>query len=159
MGEKRGFVSSTRRGLPGIDGARAVVVNIRPVELKQDGSPVQIGEGAKRIAFSFEKEETRMRPVDDSNAGSPDLAGKPLEIEAHREGDSMTIALSGEMDLSTVGKLDAAIRNAEDTVIGQIVVGHDRSLFRGFHWAQRSPEGSRAEQRERQPAQLHSFEA
>lgn len=63
-----------------------------------------------------------MRPVDDPNAGSRELAGKPLEIKAHREGDSITIALSGEMDLSTVGKLDAAIRNAEDTVIGQIVV-------------------------------------
>ena len=63
-----------------------------------------------------------MRPVDDSNAGSVELAVKPLEIKAHREADSITIALSGEMDLSTVGKLDAAIRNAEHTVIGQIVV-------------------------------------
>ena len=63
-----------------------------------------------------------MRPVDDSNSGSRELAGKPLEIKAHREGDSITIALSGEMDLSTAGKLDAAIRNAEDTVIGQIVL-------------------------------------
>ena len=63
-----------------------------------------------------------MRPVDDSNTGSPDLTGKPLEIKAHREGDSITIALSGEMDLSTADKLDSAIRNAEDTVIGQIVV-------------------------------------
>ena len=43
-----------------------------------------------------------MRPVDDSNAGSLELAVKPLEIKAHREGDSITIALSGEMDLSTV---------------------------------------------------------
>jgi anti-sigma B factor antagonist len=72
--------------------------------------------------FSFEKEETRMRPVDDSNVGSPDLATKPVEIRSHRKGDSVTIIVAGEIDLSTAGKLDAEIRHAEDTVIGQIVV-------------------------------------
>jgi anti-sigma B factor antagonist len=63
-----------------------------------------------------------MRPVDDSNTGSRDLAGKPLEIQAHQEGDSITIALSGETDLSTVHSLDAAIRRAEQTEAERIVL-------------------------------------
>ena len=63
-----------------------------------------------------------MRPVDDSNVGSPDLATKPVEIRSHQKGDSVTIIVAGEIDLSTAGKLDAEIRHAEDTVIGQIVV-------------------------------------
>jgi anti-sigma B factor antagonist len=63
-----------------------------------------------------------MRPVHDSNVGSRDLAGKAAEIQSHRNGDSVTIIVSGEIDLSTAGTLDAAIRNAEKTVIGQIVV-------------------------------------
>ncbi len=63
-----------------------------------------------------------MRPVDDSNAGSRVLAGKPLEIETEREGDSITIALSGEMDLATVDRLELAIRRAEGTDVGRIVL-------------------------------------
>jgi anti-anti-sigma factor len=74
------------------------------------------------LTFSFEKEETRMRPVDDANTGSPDLAGEPLEIKAHREGDSITIAVFGEIDLSTVDSLDTAIRRAERTEIERIVL-------------------------------------
>ena len=63
-----------------------------------------------------------MRPVDDSNTGSSDLAGKPLEIETEREGDSITIALSGEMDVSTVQRVDLAIRRAEEADVGRIVL-------------------------------------
>jgi len=63
-----------------------------------------------------------MRPVDNSNAGSPDLTGKPAEIQTQQDGDSVTITVHGEIDLSTADDLDAAIRDAEDTEIGQIVV-------------------------------------
>jgi anti-sigma B factor antagonist len=63
-----------------------------------------------------------MQPFDDSNAGSRVLAGKPLEIETRREGDSLTIALSGEVDLATVDRLDLAIRSAEETDVGRIVL-------------------------------------
>jgi anti-anti-sigma factor len=63
-----------------------------------------------------------MRPVDDANAGSSDLPAKPLEVETYREGDSMTIAVSGELDLATVHRLDAAIRRAEETEVGRIVL-------------------------------------
>ena len=64
-----------------------------------------------------------MRPVDDSNTDSGELAGgKPLEIQTHREGDSITIALSGEMDLSTNHRLDLAIRRAEEADVGLIVL-------------------------------------
>jgi anti-anti-sigma factor len=63
-----------------------------------------------------------MRPVDDSNTGSGDLAGKPLEIQTRREGDAITIVLSGEMDLSTTRRLDRAIRKAEEADVGRIVL-------------------------------------
>ena len=63
-----------------------------------------------------------MRPVDYSNAGSADLTGKPAEIQTQQDGDSVTITVHGEIDLSTADDLDAAIRDAEDTEIGQIVV-------------------------------------
>lgn len=63
-----------------------------------------------------------MRPADDSNAGSRDLAGKPAEIRTQRDPDSLTITVCGEIDLSTADDLDGAIRDAEDAEIGQIVV-------------------------------------
>jgi anti-sigma B factor antagonist len=70
-----------------------------------------------------------LRPVDDSNTGSGDLAGKPLEIQAHREGDSITIALSGEMDLATKHRLELAIRRAEETEVGRIVLDMSELSF------------------------------
>ena len=100
-----------------------------------------------------------MRPVDDSNAGSLELAVKPLEIKAHREGDSITIALSGEMDLSTVGELDAAIRSAEDADVGQIVVDMTELSFVDSTGLSVLLRGQPAEQGGRQPAQLCTFEA
>ena len=63
-----------------------------------------------------------MRLVDDSNTRSGELSAKPLEIQTHEEGDSMTIALSGEMDLSTNHRLDLAIRKAEEAEVGRIVL-------------------------------------
>jgi anti-sigma B factor antagonist len=63
-----------------------------------------------------------MQPFDDSNAGSRVLADKPLEIETGRRGDSLTITLSGEVDLATVDRLDLAIRRAEETDVGRIVL-------------------------------------
>ena len=100
-----------------------------------------------------------MRPVDDSNAGSLELAVKPLEIQGTPEGDSITIALSGEMDLSTVGELDAAIRNAEHTVIGQIVVDMTDLSFVDSTGLSVLLRARPAEQGGRQPAQLRPFEA
>ncbi|HSD23517.1 MAG TPA: STAS domain-containing protein [Solirubrobacterales bacterium] len=64
-----------------------------------------------------------MRPVDDLNLGSRDLTGKPAEIRTQRDGDSLTITVCGEIDLSTADDLDGAIRDAEDDrEIGRIVV-------------------------------------
>ena len=63
-----------------------------------------------------------MRPIDDSNVGSPDRTDKPAEIQTHLDTDSVTITVAGEVDLSAVNKLDAAIRAAFETEIGQIVV-------------------------------------
>src|SRR5215211_7610380 len=63
-----------------------------------------------------------MRPADYSDASSPDMTGKPADIKTRREGDSVTVAVAGELDLSTADKLDAAIRDAEETEIGRIVV-------------------------------------
>jgi anti-sigma B factor antagonist len=63
-----------------------------------------------------------MRPADGGDVGNPDLTGQPLEITTRRDGDSVTIALDGELDLVTGTKLDAAIRDAEESEIGAIVL-------------------------------------
>ena len=63
-----------------------------------------------------------MQHDDGSNASSPDMSGKPADIKSKREGDSVTVAVAGEIDLSTADQLDAAIREAEETEINRIVV-------------------------------------
>lgn len=63
-----------------------------------------------------------MRRDDGSNASSPDMRGKPADIESKREGDAVTVAVAGEIDLSTADQLDAAIREAEKTETNRIVV-------------------------------------
>jgi anti-sigma B factor antagonist len=50
------------------------------------------------------------------------MRGKPADIKSKREGDSVTVAVAGEIDLSTADQLDAAIREAEKTEISRIVV-------------------------------------
>jgi anti-sigma B factor antagonist len=59
---------------------------------------------------------------DGSNASSPDMSGRPAEIKSRRGGDSVTIAVGGEIDLSTADQLDAAICEAEETETNRIVV-------------------------------------
>jgi anti-sigma B factor antagonist len=56
------------------------------------------------------------------NASSPDMRGKPADIKSKREGGSVTVAVAGEIDLSTADQLDAAIRQAEETDTNRIVV-------------------------------------
>jgi anti-sigma B factor antagonist len=63
-----------------------------------------------------------MRTADDSTAGLRDLTGRPVEIATHRDADSVTIAVSGEVDLSIAEKLDAAICDAEATEARKIVM-------------------------------------
>ena len=63
-----------------------------------------------------------MQHDDGSNASSPDMSGKPADIKSKREGDSVTVAVAGEIDLSTADQLDAAIREAEKTETNRIVV-------------------------------------
>jgi anti-sigma B factor antagonist len=63
-----------------------------------------------------------MQHDDDLNAVSPDMTGKPADIKSKREGDSVTVAVAGEIDLSTADQLDAAIRKAEETDTNRIVV-------------------------------------
>jgi anti-sigma B factor antagonist len=63
-----------------------------------------------------------MRHYDDSNASSLDMRGKPADIKSKRDQDSVTVAVAGEIDLSTADQLDAAIREAEKTEINRIVV-------------------------------------
>jgi len=58
----------------------------------------------------------------DSDPGSSDLTGTPLQINTDRDGDSITIALSGELDLNSTEDVDLAIRAAEETEIGRVVV-------------------------------------
>ena len=57
-----------------------------------------------------------------SNANSPDMRGKPAGIKSKREEDSVTVAVTGEIDLSNADQLDAAIREAEEIEVNRIVV-------------------------------------
>jgi anti-sigma B factor antagonist len=66
---------------------------------------------------------------DGSNASPPDMRGKPADISSKREGDSVTVAVAGEIDLSTADQLDAAIREAEKTEINRIVVDLSALFF------------------------------
>ena len=50
------------------------------------------------------------------------MTGKSGEIDTRRGGESVTVAVAGEIDLSTAGELDAAIRAAEETELSRIVV-------------------------------------
>ena len=63
-----------------------------------------------------------MRHNDGSNASSPEMRVTPADIKLKREGDAVTVAVAGEIDLSTADRLDTTIRNAEKTEIGRIVV-------------------------------------
>ena len=63
-----------------------------------------------------------MRHDGSSDAISPDLGGKPADIKSRGEGDSVIVAVAGEIDLSTADQLDAAIRDAEKTETNRIVV-------------------------------------
>jgi anti-sigma B factor antagonist len=56
------------------------------------------------------------------SAISPDVRGRPADIKAKREGDSVVVVVAGEIDLSTADQLDAAIRQAEATETDRIVV-------------------------------------
>jgi len=50
------------------------------------------------------------------------MTGKSGEIDTLREGESVTVVVTGEIDVSTAGKLDAAIREVEETKVSRIVV-------------------------------------
>ena len=63
-----------------------------------------------------------MQRDDGSNASSIDMRGRPADIKSRREGDSVTVVVAGEIDLSTADQLDAAIRRAEDAETNRIVV-------------------------------------
>jgi anti-sigma B factor antagonist len=63
-----------------------------------------------------------MRDDDGSNADPPAMSRKPADIESKPEGDSVTVAVSGEIDLSTADQLDAAIREAKKTETDRVIV-------------------------------------
>src|SRR5436190_15825878 len=63
-----------------------------------------------------------MQRDDRSNASSPEMTGKPANISSKREGDTVTVAVAGELDLSTADQLDAAFRLLEETAADRIVV-------------------------------------
>jgi anti-sigma B factor antagonist len=53
---------------------------------------------------------------------APDLTGKPLRIETARNGDTVTVALSGELDLATANAVKSVLMAAEETEISRIVI-------------------------------------
>ena len=66
-----------------------------------------------------------VRPPPDLGPARRGLGARSLQISVHRDRDpvgTVAIALSGDLDLATADELDAAIRAAEETDIGWIVV-------------------------------------
>jgi anti-sigma B factor antagonist len=59
--------------------------------------------------------------TEDPQIRSPD-PGWPLEIRTARAGDSVTIGISGEIDIGSADILKAVIRKAEQTDAARIVV-------------------------------------
>ena len=67
----------------------------------------------------------RLPPDPEIGLANRNLTGGPLRIRNIRDGDpvgTVAIALSGELDLVSANELDAAIRDAEETDVGWIVV-------------------------------------
>jgi anti-sigma B factor antagonist len=58
----------------------------------------------------------------DPHLGSSDSARTPLLISTRDDGDSATVALSGELDQASAGRLDVVLRDTEETDIREIVV-------------------------------------
>ena len=63
-----------------------------------------------------------MCPTSDSRLSAPNTSARPVQIGSDRNGDSVTITLSGELDLASAGDLDEAIRDCEETDIGGLVI-------------------------------------
>jgi anti-sigma B factor antagonist len=63
-----------------------------------------------------------MQHDDGSNAISGDIWDKPAAIKLKREGGLVTVAVAGEIDLSSADQLDAAIHEAEESETRRIVV-------------------------------------
>jgi anti-sigma B factor antagonist len=70
-----------------------------------------------------------MRSDDGSNAGSADSKGRPAEIESSRDRDSVVVAVGGEIDLLVADQLDTAIRGAQRTKLGGVVVDLSEMSF------------------------------
>ena len=58
----------------------------------------------------------------DASPVTPITHTAPLRIRVDRSGDSVTVRLSGELDLASSAEVDAAIRDWEETEIGRIIV-------------------------------------
>ena len=63
-----------------------------------------------------------MDQLPDPDLASSDLKGRPFQIKSAHLGDSVVIPVSGELDLKSASVVDAAIRDAERTDAGWIVV-------------------------------------
>src|SRR5262245_27648430 len=70
-----------------------------------------------------QRRRTPVRPVPSPDPGPPSGQRSPLLINTRRYGDMATcIALMGEFDSGSADTLDAAIRDAEQSDVGRIVV-------------------------------------
>jgi anti-anti-sigma factor len=58
----------------------------------------------------------------DSDGGSPDPRKGSVRIDTHRDGGSTTVALAGELDFNLAESVDLAIREAEETQSGRVIV-------------------------------------
>ena len=58
----------------------------------------------------------------DASPVTPITHTTPLRMRVDRSGDSVTVRLSGELDLASSAAVDAAIRDWEEMEIGRIIV-------------------------------------
>ena len=68
-----------------------------------------------------------MQPRSDLHYAAP--AAELLRISTERDGDSVTIALFGELDLASADELDQAVRDCEETEIGRVVLDLSNVCF------------------------------
>jgi anti-sigma B factor antagonist len=63
-----------------------------------------------------------MTPSSNKGTGQGSPLDRALKLRSAREGDAVRVSISGELDLVSAGKLDEAIRQAEESDAPAIVV-------------------------------------
>jgi anti-sigma B factor antagonist len=63
-----------------------------------------------------------MTPSNNRDTGQGSPQNRVFQLRSEREGDAVRVSLAGELDVASAGKLDEAIRQAEESDARAIVV-------------------------------------